>query len=603
MTARAVASTSRRPCPGPTDLAAGPGRRLRRAARALILGLGAAGLCVALSGCFSAPPQIISLEPNRGSTGVLADAPVRVIFDRPVLRSSIVGRFTVDRAIPGCNLSGAFTAPTTAPCSIRWLDPVPGFELLHAGAVFAPLTKYTFTLSGGFTDPQGDRNGLDHHWDLTSAPAPRITAATPAARSGDVPIDAPLAMGFSAPMDAKSTAAAITLTPAVPGTVVSRNALDHSRFAILPGQLLEPGVAYTITIAGSARGEDEQALAAPGAIQFTTGARLGGAHAVVLAGAPGANSTQVLLPALAPAAAGDPIAAPVLLQAPVCTASLGCGTVAAQAPLSTYEAASVAPDGSHIAVVVDDAVTGSAQLEVVDTIHDTVLTRIPGGVRPSWSPDSSELALVTGSQVEVLDIASGVLTVVDSDIGLRAPALWSGSSTLILSTAATAAGPPGVELVNLLVGARYALPGVPSGSIAAAVSPAGSRLAITTPAGTTLVAPAAGAAGTAQTLPGHLDAIGFAGEGTLMAINPDTEQLVRLSVGGGDTTAVSLTPAVVAFSSVRVAADGRRIVYLAYDTAGGIQAFVANADGSGSLAITRFVTSSGLVAQTIDFAA
>ncbi len=418
MTARAVASTSRRPCPGPTDLAAGPGRQLRRAARALILGIGSAGLCVALSGCFSAPPQIISLEPNRGSTGVLADAPVRVIFDRPVLRSSVIGRFTVDHAIPGCDLNGAFAAPDHGAVLDPVARPGAGFELLHAGAVFAPLTKYTFTLSGGFTDPQGDRNGLDHHWDLTSAPAPRITAVTPAARSSDVPIDAPIAVGFSAPMDARSTAAAITLPPAVPGTVVSRNALDHSRFAILPGQLLEPGVTYTITVGGSARGEDEQALAAPGAIQFSTGARLGGAHAVVLAGAPGANSTQVLLPALAPAAAGDPIAAPVLLQAPVCTASLGCGTVAAQAPLTTYEAASAAPDGSHIAVVVDDVVSGSAQLEVVDTIHDTTLTRISGGVRPSWSPDSSELALVTGSQVEVLDIASGVLTVVDS--GYRA---------------------------------------------------------------------------------------------------------------------------------------------------------------------------------------
>ncbi|MEO8897761.1 MAG: Ig-like domain-containing protein [Candidatus Dormibacter sp.] len=602
MTARAVASTSRRPCPGPTDLAADPARPLRRTARALILCIGAATLCIALSGCFSAPPQIISLEPNRGSTGVPADAPVRVIFDRPVLRSSVVGRFTVDPAIPGCDLAAAFTGPAAAPCSIRWLDPVPGFELLHTGSVFAPLTKYTLTLAGGFTDPQGDRNGLDHHWDLTSAPSPRVTATAPADRSGGVAVDAPLAVSFSAPMDARSTAAAITLSPAVPGTQVSRNTLDHSRFAILPGQLLEPGVAYTITVAASARGEDQQALAVTGAVRFTTTARLGGSHAVVLAGAPGANSTEVLLPALAPAAAGDPIAAPVLLQAPVCTASLGCGVVAAQAPLSTYEAAALSPDGTHIAVVVDDATGASAQLEVVDTIRGTTVTRIPGGVRPSWSPDSSQLALVTGSSVEVLNVASGLLTVVDSPVGLRAPPLWSGPSTLILSTAVTATSPSAVELVNLLVGARYSLPGVPSGSIAAAVSPSGSRLAIATPAGSTLVAPAAGAAGTAQTLPGHLDAIGFAGEGTLMAINPESEQLVRASVSGGDSTAVSLTPAVVDLSTVRVTPDGRRIVYLAFDVAGGTQAFVANADGTGGLAITRLLASSGLVAQTIDFA-
>jgi hypothetical protein len=542
------------------------------------------------------------LEPNRGSTGVPADAPVRVMFDRPVLHTSIVGRFTVDHTIPGCDLGAAFGAPSTAPCWIHWLDPQPGFELLHAGAVFAPLTKYTFTLAGGFSDPQGDRNGLDHHWDLTTAPAPRITATAPANSSVDVAVDAPMAVSFSAPMDAPSTAAAISLAPAVPGTRVVRNSLDHTRFAILPGQLLDPGVVYRINVNGTARGEDEQVLAAASAIAFTTGARLGAPHAVVLAGAPGANATEVLLPALAPAAGGDPVAAPVLMQAPLCTATDGCGVVAAQAPLSTYEAAAVAPDGTHIAVVVDDAVTGSAELDVVDTVHNTTLTRVPGGVRPSWSPDGSELALVSGSEVEVVDVSSGVVTVVDSGIGLRAPPLWSGSSTLVLSTAPTGSAPAAVELVNLLVGARYSLPGVPAGSTAAAVSPAGTRLAIAAPTGTILVAPAAGASGTAQPLPGQLDAIGFAGEGTLIAVNPVSNQLVRVSVAGGDTTTVSLSPGLVDLSTVRVGPDGRRVVYLGVDAAGTTQAFVANADGSGALATTRFVPGAGLQAQTIDFA-
>jgi hypothetical protein len=601
MTARAVASTLRRPCPGPTDLAPAPARGLRGTGRALTGCLGIAALSVALCGCFSAPPQIISLEPNRGSTSVPADAPVRVMFDRPVLHASVVGRFTVDHPVPGCDLTAAFTAPSTAPCWVHWLDPQPGFELLHAGAVFAPLTKYTFTLAGGFSDPQGDRNGLDHHWDLTSAAAPRITATAPADRSSDVAVDAPVAVSFSAPMDAPSTAAAITLSPAVPGTRVVRNAVDHTRFAILPGQLLVSSVQYTINVDGSARGEDGQAVAVAGALRFTTGARLGSAHAVVLAGAPGGNATEVLLPALAPAAAGDPIAAPVLMQAPLCTATDGCGVVGAQAPLSTYEAATVAPDGTHVAVVVDDAVSASAQLEVVDTIHNTTLTKIPGGVRPSWSPDGSELALVTGSEVEVLNVASGALTVVDAGIGLRAPPLWSGSSTLVLSTGATASGPADVELVNLPVGARYALPGVPPGSTATAVSPAGTRLAIAAPNGAILVAPAAGASGTAQSLPGRLDALGFAGEGTLIAINPASNQLVRLSVGGGDTTAVSLSPGLADLATVRVAPDGRRVVYLAIDITGEQQAFVANADGSGAAAITRFVPGGGLEAQAIDF--
>ncbi|MGH9061755.1 MAG: hypothetical protein ACRDZY_19910, partial [Acidimicrobiales bacterium] len=254
------------------------------------------------------------------------------------------------------------------------------------------------------------------------------------------------------------------------------------------------------------------------------------------------------------------------------------------------------------AVVVDDIVTGSSDLQVVDTVLNTTAARIPGGVRPSWSPDGAKLAFVAGSEVEVLDVASGTLTVVDPGIGLRAPPLWSGPSTLVLSTGATASRPGGVELVNLPVGARYSLPGVPAGSVAAAVSAAGTRLAIAGPTGTLLVAPAAGASGTAQSVGGRLNAIGFAGEGTLVAINPATNQLVRLSVGGGDTTAVTLSPGLVDLSTVGVAPDSRRLVYLAVDVSGKKQAFVANDDGSSALAITRFAPDAGVEAQAVDFA-
>lgn len=569
--------------------------------RALAGCVAAAALAVVLTGCFSAPPQITSLEPNRGSTGVPADSPVRVIFDKPVLHSSVDGRFTVDRSIPGCDFATLFTAPSTAPCSIHWLENAPGFEFRHTGAVFAPLTMYTFTLAGGFTDSQGERNGLDHHWDLTSAPPPRLSSTVPADRVADVGVDAPLAASFTAPMDGPKTAAAISLRPTVSGTRVVRNASDHSRFVILPGQLLQPGITYTIAIDASARGEDEQALLAPASIRFTVGARLESAHAVLLAGASGANATEVLLPALAPAAIGDSIAVPVLMRAPLCSSATGCGSVADHAPLETYEAATVARDGSHIAVVVDDAVTASSVLEVVDTVYNTTVTTAAGGVRPSWSPDGSKLALVTGSAVEVVAVPSGTVTVVEDGVGLTAAPLWSGESTLVLSIGASAAGPGSVQLVNLTVAARYALPGVPPGSTAEAVSAAGDRVAIAAPNGGVLVVPAAGAPGAAQPLPGHLDPLGFSGEGTVIAVNPDTNQLVRVSVAGGDTTTVGLGSGVVDLQTVQVAPDGRRLVYVAADPTGRRQAYVANADGSGALLITRFAGDTGLESQAIGF--
>ena len=563
-------STLRRFCPGPrsaTDQpAAARARRLGRVTRLLAGGLLAGGLALLLTGCFSAPPQIISLEPNRGSTSVVADAPVRVVFDRPVTHASVIGRFTVTAstgaqnvspAIPGCDFGNVFTAGSTAPCWIHWLDPEPGFELIHQGAVFRPATRYQFTLAGGFSDPQGDSNGLDHHWDLTTAPAPALATSTPADRATDVAVDARLAVSFSAPMDAPTTAAAITLTPAVPGTRVVGNTADHSRFVILPGQLLAPNVAYTVGVAGTARGDDEQFLITAAAIHFTTGTLMERGHAVVLAGIQGESSTEVLLPALAPGAAGEPVAAPVLLQAPRCTLSTGCGPVAIQAALQTYAAAATSPDGTHVAVVVNYALTSTSLLEVIDTVYGAIIADIPDGIMPSWSPDGTRLALAQGAHIDVFDVRSEVLSVLATDTRVIAPPLWAGDSALVLSTATVAGTPAAVVLVDQQVDAQYDLPGAPPGSVGVAVSPGGSRIALATVNGGVVVAPAPGAPGSAQPLSGHLQALGFAGEGVLVAVsnNGKSVQLVRISVVGGDSTAVPLGTGTPDLQSVRMAVD------------------------------------------------
>jgi hypothetical protein len=600
MTPRDRQSMLRRSCPGSPSI-------VRLVASALLGG----AVAVGLTGCFSAPPQIISLEPNRGSTSVLADAPVRVSFDRAVSHSSVVGRFTVTAstggqtvspAIPGCDFGTVFSAPSTAPCWIHWLDPQPGFELVHQGAVFRPATRYQFTLAGGFSDPQGDHNDLDHHWDITTAAAPAVATSSPADRATDVAVDARLAVSFSAPMDAPTTAGAIILAPAVPGTRVIRNSIDHSRFVILPGQLLAPDTTYTVGVDDSARGEDQQALAAPAAVRFVTGTRMESPHAVVLAGRQGESSTEVLLPALAPAVTGEPIAAPVLLQASRCTITTGCGPVATGAALETYSAAATAPDGTHVAVVVDDALTSTSLLEVIDTVSGAVLADVPGGAMPSWSPDGTQLALTAPAGVDLFDVGSQTLSVLASGTTLTVPPLWAGSTTLVLSTAPAADTPATVELVDQQVDARYALPGAPASARAVAVTPKGSRIALATADGGVVVAPAPGVAGSAQPLTGQLQALGFAGEGVLVAVsdNAGTLQLLRISVVGGDNTTVTLGTGTTDMRSVRLAADGRRLVCLAVDSLGVTQAYVADADGSSELAMTRFITG-GLEARSVAF--
>ena len=554
-------------------------------------------LATCLSGCFSAPPQIISLEPNRGSTSVAADAPVRVVFDKAVTRASVVGRFSVQPAIPGCDLATVFSQPSTAPCWIHWLSSAPGFELLHEQTPFAAATRYEFTLSGGFTDPAGDANTLDHHWDLTSATAPIVTATSPGDRAGGVALDAPLSVTFNSPMDAPSTAAAISLDPPVAGTRVVRNTSDHTRFAVLPGALLDPGVDYTLSVAASARGEDQQLVAAPVAARFTTGSRLAGAHVAVLAGTPGQGATEVLEPALAPAATGEPVAAPVVLTAPRCEVAAGCSGVIAGAPMATYAAAAVSADGARMAVVVDGA-GGNAALEVLDVTTDTILDTIPGGRLPSWSADGTRLALAEPSGVAVFDTADRQLTVVAPGATVAAPPLWASPTSLLVSPSPATPGP--IEVVDGQLGARYALPGVPADAVAVATSPSGARAALVDAGGRATVV-ALGAAGPATQTLAALRPIGFTADGGLLGVG-DSGGLPALALvsPAGDVAGVTLGSGVADVSTARLAPDGRRLAVLGVDPEGVTQVYVADADGSDFLPLTRFLPG-GIQALAVAF--
>lgn len=567
--------------------------------------LGAAGLTAAallLAGCLSAPPQVVALQPNRGSTSVPADAPVEVLFDRPIDPSSLASRFNVSPAIPGCDLTTVFAARSTDACWIRWVDRGPGgatgFELRHDGAVFAPSTRYTFDLAAGFRDTAGDRNALDHHWDITTAPAPRVVSVSPGAGSVGVPVDAPIAVGFSTAMDPPETAAAITLDPPVAGTRVVRNQNDRRRFVILPGQLLDPRITYRLRISTAARGEDRQTLAAPVSSSFTTGTALTAPHAVVLAGRRGEGATAVLLAGLGPAAGGEPNPVATLMTAPRCVS--GCGALSEDQPLQTYEAAALAPGSRHVAVVVNPVGTGRApRLLVLDTVFDRLIADTAGGSRPSWSPDGRLLAYIGSGGVMVLDTLTGATMQVAGGTELGGPPLWATPQTLVLNTQ----GPGGfaVQVLDLRLRARYALPGTAPGAVAVDVSPDGDELAMTA-LGSAFTVPISGARGAPMTLPPGITPIGFAGDSALLATSGPSARLtlLRLNLAGGAAITLPLDPPTFDLGSVSVAPGGRQLVVLGLDARGVAQAWVANADGSGLAPITRFLPG-GLEARAVAF--
>lgn len=556
----------------------------------------AALICASLAGCFSSPPQIIQLAPNRGAVGVTADAPVTVDFDRPVVTASVRGRFSVNRQIPSCDLDQAFGAGPLAPCRIVWLAGDTGFTLLHPRAIFAPSTSYTFTLAGGISDPSGVVNSVDHQWTITTGPAPTIRSVQPADGSRDVPVDTPISVSFSTAMAAGATEAAITLDPPVPGTRVVRNTRDPSRLVVLPGAILQAGITYRLSVARTATDIDHQPLLAGATATFTTAGMSPGPHVVVLAGKPGEGATTVLVSPLAASAAGEPISTEAVLVAPGCPRPSGCGTAAFGAPLYVYAAAAFSPGGGWMAVVeLDTTVNGPTPvLLVIDPATGTVVTSFANSSLPSWSPDGSTLAFSRDGRVSFFNPTTGVLTTLPPGDPMLAPAVWSPLGEQLVLDVAGAAGVEHLELADSVVLARYPIAGVTGASSDATISPEGSQLAFLRSAPGGQGAWIAGI-GPSSTPPRLLDPlvqpVGFTSTGTLLGIRRPpigTATLVLVSVAGDEQIPVASGPPPDSLGSVVVAPSGRQLVYLNADAGGIVQAYIENADGTNVQAITDF---------------
>jgi len=537
---------------------------------------------------------------------VPADAPITVEFDRPVVTASVRGRFSVNRPIPSCDLDAAFGAGPLAPCRIVWLSGNTGFTLVHPQAIFAPSTSYTFTLAAGIADPSGVANSVDHHWTITTGPAPVIRSIQPPDGSKGVPVDTSISVTFSTAMAATTTDAAITLDPPVPGTRVVRNTRDPSRFVVLPGAILQAGVTYRVIVAASATDADFQPLVAAATSTFTTGGMSSGPHVVVLAAEPGEGATTVLVSPLAPAAPGEPISTEAVLVAPRCPHPAGCGTAAYEAPLYTYAGATMAPGGGLMAVVELNTTLSAASpvLLVIAPATGTVVASFADSSLPSWSPDGSTLAFSRAGRISFFKPATGTLTNLPAGDPLVTPAVWSPLGEQLVLDVAGTSDVEHLELADSVVLARYPIPGVTGASSDPAISPDGSQLAF--------LRSAPGVQGTwiegigpSSTAPRLLDPllqpVGFTATGTLLGISRPVvgaPTLVLVSVAGDEQIPITSGPAPGSLATVVVTTSGRQLVYLNADAAGIVQAYVENADGTNVQVITDF-TPGTLVAAAV----
>ena len=558
-----------------------------------------------LSGC-SAPPQILSLNPANGSTSVVADAPLRVVFDHPMDEASVVSRLHVDPGLPGCDLQRADRS--SGPCRLRWAADGSSFILEHTGALFAPSTRYTFHLDPGVRDREGEVNSLDHKWDYTTAPAPRVTSTTPA-DAQVLPADAPVVVAFSETMNPRTTAAAITLRPPVPGTRVVRNLRDTTRFVLLPGRLLDPGTQYTLAVAPSATDIHGQVLdptLPPVRVAFTAGPPTTAGHVLVVARHAGGGPSSLLLARLEPAAPGEPIPAATVLTAPLC-AHPACGEVHTAGPVEEFLSANLSPDGTEAAVVAASLADPSAPTRAF-LLHlpSGAQTDLPAGSRdPSWAPDG-RLCLVEPDGVHILGV-DGSDTRLPGGRPVTDPALWAPDGSSLALPVRGAGGAPGIDLVDPALGARYPLPGLTGALQAAAFSPDSRLLAVradTAAGGATWLLGLRGGDPRPRRLADDLTPIGFVDAATLLAVSrPDDGSepaLVRIGVDSGERTALSSGPDAGDTSTVALAPDGRTLAYLGADPRGGVQAWIENADGSNPLPLTAFAPG-GDEATAVDF--
>jgi hypothetical protein len=212
----------------------------------------------ALASCSADAPAIQEVSPLKGASGVAADAPVRIVFDRSMDQASVASRLQLIPPLAGCDA-------TT--CPISWKGPA--LVLTHPGHEFTPGTRYLVLLKGGYRDRAGQANGLDHSWDFTAEDAPSLRSSSPAEGAQDVRPDADLTLRFSrrllAPMPGQ-----VVLDPYVP-LRLTLDPADPTRLVVSPQRLLGPLSTYRLTVVRSLQDATHLALGKDLSITFRAG--------------------------------------------------------------------------------------------------------------------------------------------------------------------------------------------------------------------------------------------------------------------------------------------------------------------------------------------
>lgn len=184
--------------------------------------------------------DVAQVIPSDGANGVVTDATITVMFNRPVVPLVVTGQqsglpqpLQFDPPVEG---QGEWTA--TSMYRFTPAEPLAG------------ATEYTVTIPAGLTDITGALLENEYVWRFSTV-APSVAEIIPGTGSTDVVPTEPLTVTFNMPMDQASVESALSLDPA--GRISYQWSADGRTVTLVPADRLELGTRYTLTVGSSAR--------------------------------------------------------------------------------------------------------------------------------------------------------------------------------------------------------------------------------------------------------------------------------------------------------------------------------------------------------------
>lgn len=214
-----------------------------------------------------APLHIVSVAPSNGHTEVRADAPIRIVFNRPVVPSDCVGDVGV-RDTGLCPHPHLRISPEVIGKG-KWVHTtVYQFEMqlgLIAGA------SYTVTVDAGLESVKGGALAESMTWKFETA-KPYIVAISPASGQLGVPLSSGIHITFSTPMDPVFTGGAFSLALDDGSPVAGTLKWDNNGAALVftPSEPLVLGRTYQVALGERARAITSAPLVNPQIWAFMT---------------------------------------------------------------------------------------------------------------------------------------------------------------------------------------------------------------------------------------------------------------------------------------------------------------------------------------------